>query len=38
MPTRRPRRTAVLRAIVDLNAANAGRELPKLAARIGLDS
>jgi class 3 adenylate cyclase len=29
---------AILRALVDLNAANAGRELPKLAARIGLDS
>ena len=28
----------ILRAIVDLNAANAGRELPKLSARIGLDS
>jgi class 3 adenylate cyclase/tetratricopeptide (TPR) repeat protein len=29
---------AILRALVDLNAANAGRELPKLAARIGMDS
>ena len=29
---------AILRAIADLNAANAGRELPKLSARIGLDS
>jgi class 3 adenylate cyclase/tetratricopeptide (TPR) repeat protein len=28
----------ILRAIADLNAANAGRELPKLSARIGLDS
>ena len=29
---------AILRAIEDSNAANAGRELPRLAARIGLDS
>ncbi len=29
---------AILRAIADLNAANAARELPKLSARIGLDS
>jgi class 3 adenylate cyclase/tetratricopeptide (TPR) repeat protein len=29
---------AILRALEDLNAANAGRGLPALAARIGLDS
>jgi len=29
---------AILRGLADLNAANAGRELPSLAARIGLDS
>ena len=29
---------ALLRALVDLNATNAGRGLPELAARIGLDS
>jgi class 3 adenylate cyclase/tetratricopeptide (TPR) repeat protein len=29
---------AILRALEDLNAANAGRGLPPLAARIGLDS
>ena len=29
---------AILRALEDLNAANAGRELPSLAGRIGLDS
>jgi class 3 adenylate cyclase len=29
---------AILHAIADLNAANAGCELPKLSARIGLDS
>src|ERR1700677_397627 len=29
---------AILRALADLNAANASRELPRLAARIGLDS
>ena len=29
---------AILRSLADLNAANAARELPRLAARIGLDS
>ena len=29
---------AILRALADLNAANASRELPRLSARIGLDS
>ena len=29
---------AILRALEDLNAGNVGRELPRLAARIGLDS
>ena len=29
---------AILCALADLNAANVGRELPRLAARIGLDS